>query len=452
MVFMPKPEFRHEIPHSPYVSPEFISSLGKHKPSTLTKAERIYYKESFGFDPVTDRIKDPRQGLHYRLWFFARGCSALDEVGVELGADVWFSGNWLNFNLLVRVDPLERWIFLNSTVVEGWRKIYPDFDDYNELNPPWEEFQAYFGKIPVVEPAWGTFARLSTAIRRVANEGLSVLNPDLVSSGFHAVLGLEIARALWHLVPKLVDLNAAGFFIQGKPIYRFYKTESPTPSQIWYREGIASLLSILDELPGLGEYGIDTLKARIEYFNPIVGNSQDYFNSGMNKEEMRYWAKLGSIMVNLVKIELQEIISSEYYKDYFDGMLLNAILAENDGDQNVVDESLSEWRKFIGEFLSDFPRCADANLLLARISLASWLGEYDYISAKKAVHLDCTLEDAWVALALVESWNNPSRAVYAKEICAEGLAIIPRAPRLRKYYDAFRFAGKGRSTSLTVYR
>ncbi len=84
--------------------------------STVPPEERNYYRQAWGFDPVTDAF--PGQGIWHALWFYEatfplEGDGFLRDAGVSVVARVAFDGQtlgWANNALVFRGDSAESWV------------------------------------------------------------------------------------------------------------------------------------------------------------------------------------------------------------------------------------------------------------------------------------------------------------------------------------------------------
>ncbi len=207
-----------------------------------TPAERAYYREVWGFDPVTAQL--PLEGVDYRLeaWFPLVNDPGLAAVGVEIGARVDVvcpekkankpnTGERIYNRIVFRRKGAEAAVHCAHTVLYSIStgKIH------EEMN------KQLRGSVLTFLPAWGHFAALKSYVAAMAEEGIGMMlqaawkgspSNTLPNSDYPFELTLELS----------FGFNGA---MQGQ-VLRAIRAVAPIAAAAIWREWF---MNLLDEAP-----------------------------------------------------------------------------------------------------------------------------------------------------------------------------------------------------------
>ncbi len=197
----------------------------------ISKEERQYYREVYGFDPivekqtfgspkhVADQEKNPYRAIYrYETQFPLLADPPLNAIGVQIGArvDVDRAGNIFNRILFKKGKGEELVRCTHVVVYSGSPPRAEEFASKIESHSPAMQNGTQLDE-PESLPPWGHFVALKSYVAALAEEGIGKLlansgtyardqiNPEQWndnSFGFNVAMQAQIIRALSHLAPS----------------------------------------------------------------------------------------------------------------------------------------------------------------------------------------------------------------------------------------------------------
>jgi hypothetical protein len=437
----------------------------------IQQSDQVYYQETFGFDPVEDVILQKNGRYIYQKMVEMQGSPLLAAKGIKFGAE-------MNAYLTI----YESFLIIRYEGAEELVPLY-QFDDYidteqcNQENPPWDDLLFLNSERVCFSPPWDNFAKLLAIVRKIATEGIQVLNPNLVPAGFHAQI---IERIIWSLrrhVPDVVTTTIYGVYLGDTQVSRFLTPPERETGQEWYLKGLRAFYLAEDQIAFLSHQPFRRVASsgvieKVVAYYQMEGDPAD-------DSPLFPWVLLGRSLSTLLQWEyvqsewayprggardLREWFDRYSLEGYFDSQEIDALeelesnYAQVEGTEAAeeLDDPAERarrlglkmqgavWHKYrdlalsgAEQALSLLPRRAEVHVQLGRISPSSPQARIEF---ENAVYLDRSCEDAWVALAhyhyrSISARPDPARA---ENICAEGLQCIPHAPRLQEMRQRYR--------------
>ncbi len=185
----------------------------------ISPAERQYYRDVFGFDPITNVIPLNEWYLVYRFeaWYPLSQDPALNASGVEIGARVDEDREGLVHNHIVfRYEGKEAIVECTHTVVfTGPAKMALGLAE-----------DAHIGRREtsqvVTLPSWGHFAALKSYVAGISEVGLTQLlrysldseHTEESTFGFNTIMRRQILQALNTVAPEPTLALSCDFFME----------------------------------------------------------------------------------------------------------------------------------------------------------------------------------------------------------------------------------------------
>ncbi len=192
-------------------------------PAQLSEAERAYYRETWGFDPVEDCLSSIHSERRYEASFPLAQDPPLQTAGLTIAARVEWKGRDIHNRIVIRRGPYEEaavecthTIVLTGRAEQAWtlaEDVYTAPDRLSEADMA----TLARGGGPVALPPWEHFAALKSYVAAVAEAGIVNLlkgqfhpreeggeERPAVPFGFNADMQAQVTRALVTVVPDVV--------------------------------------------------------------------------------------------------------------------------------------------------------------------------------------------------------------------------------------------------------
>ncbi len=238
----------------------------------ISPVERQYYRDVYGFDPVTDQIQSNRREKWYcyETWFPLTQDIELHSAGVRVGArvDVDSDGHLQN-RIVFQKDKIEARVECTHTIVlagpaqDAISYVLDKATTNARLTKEERNMIERAGSL-VDLPPWGHFAALKSYVAGIVEIGIknmlrgssiSAIEPslqektanvdgNLLPFGFNTVMQNQIIRALYEIAPaSTMDLMANWFveLIESAPLKWLKKRRKTLFSRLQSQEFITYL-------------------------------------------------------------------------------------------------------------------------------------------------------------------------------------------------------------------